>query len=309
VTALLVPAGVGLLYAGGEVLVRNAVRLARAAGMSALTVGLTVVAFATSAPELATTLVAGFGDAPGTALGNVVGSNIANLGLVLGAMALVRPLRSKRRSLRREVPFMIAAGALLFPLLANGALGRPEGVVLLAALGTYFALLLVYRPAVPGDGPDGEGTGRAGSPWVALCGVGLGVALLVGGAQMLVEGAVGLARELGVTERVIGLTLVAVGGSLPELAGSVVAAARRQGNLILGNLVGSNVFNASFVLGVTALAVPLEVDFAAFRADLLMMLGLSLFVLPFLATGRVLNRVEGLALLAAYAGYVAVLFL
>ena len=159
-TALLVLAGVGLLYAGGEVLVRSAVRLARAAGMSALTVGLTVVAFATSAPELATTLVAGFGDAPGTALGNVVGSNIANLGLVLGAMALVRPLRSRRRSLRREVPFMIAAGALLFPLLANGALGRPEGVVLLAALGTYFAVLLVYRPAVPGDdGPDGEEAG------------------------------------------------------------------------------------------------------------------------------------------------------
>ena len=300
---LLVAFGAALLYAGGEVLVRNAVLLARATGRRPLTVGLTVVALATSAPELATTLAANLRGAPEAALGNVVGSNIANLGLVLGLVALLMPLHPEKRLLRREMPFAIAATALLFVLLAGGALGRAGSAILLALLAAY--LMMQSGGATSGEVPDEGGTE---SPWLALLGVGLGAALLVAGGQALVEGATGLARALGITERVIGLTVVAVGGGLPELAGSVVAALRRQGDLILGNLIGSNVFNTLFVLGVSGLARPLEVDVASFRLDLWTMLGLTVLVLIFLATGRRLGRREGLVLVTLYAVYVASLF-
>ena len=300
---LLVALGAALLYAGGEVLVRNAVLLARATGMRPLTVGLTVVALATSVPELATTLAANLRGAPEAALGNVVGSNIANLGLVLGLAALLLPLRPEKRLLRREMPFAIVATALLFVLLADGVLGRAGSALLLALLAAY--LLMQWRGGTSGEVPDEVGKG---GPWPALLGVGLGAVLLLAGGQALVEGATGLARALGITERVIGLTVVAVGGGLPELAGSVVAALRRQGDLILGNLIGSNVFNVLFVLGVSGLARPLEVDAASFRTDLWAMLGLTLLVLPFLATGLRLGRREGLVLAALYAVYVASLF-
>ncbi len=306
VNVVLVLLGVLLLYAGGEVLVRNAALLARATGMSPLTVGLTVVALATSCPELATTLAANIGGSPDAALGNVVGSNIANLGLVLGLAALLSPLRSQTRLLRRELPFMILTAALLFLLLADGELGALEAISLLALLGSYLLVVARGGEHTDADEPQ-EGAGRS-RPWMTMLGVVLGACLLVAGAQALIEGAIDLARDLGVTERLIGLTLVAVGGGLPELAGSVVAAIRRQGDIILGNLIGSNVFNLLFALSIAALARPLEIDPAAFRLDLWVMLGMSLLVLPFLATGRRLGRREGLVLLGVYTVYIALLF-
>ncbi len=306
----LIMLGAALLYVGGEVLVKNATRLARAVGVSPLTVGLTVVAFCTSSPELATTLAAALEGSPDTALGNVVGSNSANLGLVLGLTALLYPLRTRVRFLRREVPFMIGTGVLLLLLVGSGILGRPSGALLLSLLGLYLLVLLRSGDHAEAEDEPAEEKDEAGTvkTWKALAGVALGIGLLVGGAHALIEGAVSLAHAFDVPERVIGLTLVAFGGSLPELAGSLVAAFKREGDLILGNLIGSNVFNVLFVLGATAAVRPLAVSAEAFLPDLLVMLGLSLLVLLFLITGRRLGRREALILVGAYATYVVLLF-
>ena len=304
ISLLLVALGTLLLYAGGEFLVRNAGSLARAMGMSSLTVGLTVVAFGTSSPELATTLAAALDGSPGAALGNVVGSNSANLGLVLGLAALLYPLRTRVRFLRREVPFMIASGALLALLVAIGALGRAAGLVLVVLLVAYLWALVRGGAGEPEEADEGDSNSLVNS----LAGVSLGVILLVAGAYALVEGALDLARAFEVPERVIGLTLVAVGGSLPELGGTLVAALRRQGGIVLGNLVGSNILNVLFVLGTTALVRPLSVSPGAFTVDLLVMLGFSLLALPLLFTGRRLGRREGAVLLGAYLVYVGFLY-
>jgi cation:H+ antiporter len=305
----LVALGVLLLYLGGEFLVRNATRLAAATGMSPVVIGLTVVAFGTSSPELATTLVAAVEGSPEAAVGNAVGSNIANLGLILGLAALLYPLRTRIRFLRRELPFMIGVGALLIPLLGSGVLGRLEGLLLMLLLGVYLWVLLRSGKTDPEDEPvSRENGGGSRVAWVASLGVLAGAGLLVAGAHTLIEGAIGLARAFDVPERVVGLTLVAVGGSLPELAGCLVAALKRQGGIVLGNLVGSNVFNVLFVLGLTALVRPLSVEPGAFTVDLMVMLGLSLLALPFLFTGRRLGRREGTVLLAAYCAYVGFLY-
>ena len=301
---LLVALGALGLYAGGEFLVRNASRLARATGMSPLVVGLTVVAFGTSSPELATTLTAAVEGSPGAALGNVVGSNIANLGLVLGLAAMLYPLRTCVRFLRREVPFMIGTGVLLVFLLANDALGRLAGLFLILLLGAYLWALLRGGAAETEEAHDG-GSGPIG---FSLGGVTIGVVLLVAGAYALVDGALDLARALEVPEQVIGLSLVAVGGSLPELGGTLVAAFRRHGGIVLGNLIGSNVFNVLFVLGTTVLVRPLSVSPGAFTVDLLVMLGLSLLALPLFLTGRRLGRREGAVLLGVYLAYVGFLY-
>ncbi len=307
---LLVIVGASLLYLGGELLVKNATRLARVMGVSQLTIGLTVVAFCTSSPELATTLAAALEGSPDTALGNVVGSNSANLGLVLGLTALLYPLRTRVRFLQREVPFMIGTGALLLFLLGSGMLDRLSGALLLSLLGLY--LLVLLRSSDHAEAEDepaaGKNEARTAKTWKALASVILGIGLLVGGAHILIEGAVSLAQAFNISERVIGLTLVTLGGSLPELAGSLVAAFKREGDIILGNLIGSNVFNILFVLGATTVLRPLAVSTEAFLPDLLVMLGLSFLVLPFLVTGRRLGRREGLVLFGAYAAYVVFLF-
>jgi cation:H+ antiporter len=304
---LLAALGALLLYAGGEFLVRNASHLARVMGMSALTVGLTVVALGTSSPELATSVAAALEGSPGTALGNVVGSNSANMGLVLGLTALLYPLRTRVSFLRREVPFMIATGALLTLLVAIGALGSAAGLLLVLLLVAYLWALLGGAAAEPLQTEEAD-EGGPKPVGVSLAGVALGVVLLVAGAYSLVEGALDLARALEVPERVIGLTLVALGGSLPELGGTLVAPLRRQGDLALGNLVGSNILNVLFVLGTTVLVRPLSVSPGAFALDLLVMLGLSTLALPLLLTGRRLGRREGAALLATYLAYVSFLY-
>lgn len=299
-------AGVVLLWTGGEFLVRGASVLARALGMSPLVIGLTVVAFGTSSPELAASLAAVFKGAPAVALGNVVGSNIANLGLILGASALVLPLATRARFVLREVPCMIAVSALVWPLAADGVTGRLEGALLVAGLALYLAVLVRSDEPPPVvaefEAEYSDGRPRLGR---SLAAVGAGMALLVGGAHLLVEGAVGTARALGVPEVVIAVSLVAAGTSLPELASCLVAARRGEADLVLGNLVGSNVFNVLGILGVTAALRPVAVPFADVRADYWVMMGLSLLVIPFLLPGRRIARLEGAVLLAIYVGYIA----
>lgn len=302
--------GVALLYAGGELLVDNSVRLAKNFRVSNMVIGLTVVAFGTSCPELAASLTATLQGASDIAVGNVFGSNVANIGLILGISALILPFEVTVIFLRREVAFMIFATVLVYPLMSNGVLGRLEGVILVLLLVGYLVVLLKSPDAQDEHLIDVENLEKEPRPiWLASLGVAVGIGLLIAGAQSLVSGAVTIATALGVSERVIGLTMVAFGTSLPELAASVVAARKGEGDLILGNLVGSNIFNILSILGLTAVVVPIAVSADSLRLDFWMMLGISILLLVFLYSNKRLVRLEGVALLAIYVGYTAYLYI
>lgn len=309
IDVLLIVLGIAVLWAGGEVLVRSVTGLAAVLRVSPTVIGLTVVAFGTSAPELAVAVFAALDDSPGLVYGNVIGSNIANVGLILGVSALVAPLlnnddatdRQAVRLVRRELPFMLATSLLVLTFTAFGRFGRFEGVVLLALM-TYFLVVLVRT----GDVEDAEAHGAGGlkSAFGTLLGLTL---LVVGASELLVPAAEALARDLGVSERVIGLTIVAFGTSVPELAACVVAAYRNHHGIVLGNIIGSNVFNILLVLPAAVLVRPFETAFRAEGLDASVMLAFSL--LMFLAVymlrhGRAIGRAWGLLLFAAYGGYV-----
>jgi cation:H+ antiporter len=241
--------------------------------------------------------------APGIAVGNVVGSNIANVGLILGLTAAFYPLMTKWGFIRREAPFLLAATGLAVVLFVDGALGRLEGAVLLLGLAIFLTVL--FRA---GDAPDPEAAAERGSAGKAALMAILGIGVLVAAAQALVTGAVSLAQALGVSERVIGLTMVAVGTSLPELASSLVAALRRETDIILGNIVGSNVFNLLAVLGIAAVVEPIGVETGPLRLDLVVMSAFTLVVVGMVLRRPKIGRPEGLVLLAAYVLYVGFLF-
>jgi len=317
----LIAAGVALLYAGGEALVGGATALARRFGISPLVVGLTVVAFGTSSPELAATLVASLRGVPAVAVGNVIGSNIANLGLILGAAALFHSLTARWSFIWREVPFMILACGLMLPLALDGVYGRGDATLLLLALFVYLGVLTWEArsgraaPAVEaeysgefGERGEGAGAGPLRPTGRSLLLVALGIGLLVGGAHVLVEGAVGIARAFGVPERVVGISLVAVGTSLPELAACLVAALRKEADIVLGNLVGSNFFNVLAILGTTAMVRPLPVSAAAISVDFWVMMGFSIALLPILGLRKRVARLEGVVLVVAYLAYIVYLY-
>lgn len=302
---LLIAVGILLLWGGGELLVSGARSLARTLGLSSLVIGLTVVAFGTSSPELAASLTAVYQGAPDVAFGNVIGSNLANLGLILGLTALLWPLDTHVSFLRRELPFLVLASVLLCVVAADLVLTRLEGLTLFALL-ILFVLYLLHRERTKAlKPPDPE---RDRHWWVSLLLVVAGILLLTLGARGLVSGAVGIARGLGVSERVIGLTVVAVGTSLPELASCLVAAKHREGDIVLGNLIGSNIFNVLCIIGLTSAIHPFAIHGAGLWVDLGAMLALSILVWPILTTGMRVSRGEGAFLLAAYVGYLAVLF-
>ncbi len=308
---LLIVAGIGLLYLGGEGLVRGAVALARVFGLSPMVIGLTVVSFGTSSPELAATLAAALRGVPEVAFGNVVGSNVANIGLILGPVAMIWPLSTRALFLRREMPFMLAASALLFPIVANGTVSRVEAFLLLAMLVLFVGVL--FRTSDEYLDVEEEFSREfafgATPALKALAFVAVGIAGLVVGAKLLISGAIGIAVAYEVSERVIGLTMVAVGTSLPELAASAVAAMKRHGDIALGNVIGSNVFNVLCILGTTALVQPIAIEVPSAHLDLTVMLGLSVLVWPFLATRMRLDRWEGAVLFALYGLYIGWLLL
>jgi len=308
---LLILLGIALLYLGGELLVRNASRLAQSWGISPLVIGLTIVAFGTSAPELAASLTASLRGSPEIALGNVIGSNSANIALILAITTIVYPLRGRAEFLRREMPIMVGTAVVLVAMLLGGVVDRVEGAVLVLLLGGYLGLLLRGRekPDVEAEFAQEYAGGNDGPPaWLSVLGALFGLVLLVAGAQALVTGATAIARGLGVPELIIGLTLVAIGTSLPELATSIVAALKRESDIALGNIVGSNVFNILGILGVTAMVRPIAVPFGDVVVDLAVMLGFSLLLVPFLMTGLRLSRREGGVLLVLYLTYVAYLY-
>ncbi len=314
ISALLIVLGIAVLWAGGEVLVRSVTGLAAVLRVSPTVIGLTVVAFGTSAPELAVVVNAALRDSPGLIYGNVVGSNIANVGLILGLSALLAPLRAKRgdgerqaiRLVRRELPFMLATALLVLAFVALGQLGRIEGGILLALM-AYFLIVLVRTGDVEAPSPHG------GSGLKSILGTLVGLTLLIVGAgELLVPAAEDLARAVGVSERVIGLTVVAFGTSVPELAACLVAAYRRHHGMVLGNIIGSNVFNILLVLPAAVLIRPFATTFSAEGLDAVVMLAFSslLFLAIYmLRHGRSIGRTWGLLLVAAYGGYVAWLFI
>jgi cation:H+ antiporter len=292
--------GLGLLFLGGEWLVRGASRLAVNMGISPLVVGLTVVAFATSAPELAVSLQAAIAGQSDIAIGNVVGSNISNILLILGASALVAPLVVARQIIRIDVPMMIAAAGLVYAMGLDGAVSRAEGIALLVLLAAY--LTMAIRASQPQSAPAGL-TRQPIYKDIALV-IG-GVTMLVVGANWLVDGAVTMARLLGINELIIGLTVIAVGTSLPELATSIIATRRGERDIAVGNVVGSNIFNVLAVLGLTAIFAPagVPVPAAALAFDFPVMLTASVACLPIFLRGHEIARWEGAIFFGYYIAY------
>lgn len=319
---LLTLIGIPLLYFGGELLVKYSSRLALTLGLSPLVIGLTIVAFGTSSPELLATLISAFKNAPDVAMGNIVGSNITNIGLILGISAMIQPFRARSKVIRREIPVMIFAGVILIPFSWDLTISRLEGAFLFASLVAYLFYLLksdgdaiaeevldeISEDSTSEDDFTREYGHNRASGWKPILGVIGGIALLVIGAQSLVTGAIDIAREFGLTERVIGVTLVAFSTSLPELASSLVASFKKEADILLGNIVGSNIFNALGILGITSMVNPVNMS-ADVLFDLYVAIGFSVAVLPFLLSSLTMERWEGGILVALYAIYVGSLFI
>lgn len=302
VTALYLVAGFVLLWKGGDWLVDGADRFARGRGMPATLAGVFILGFATSAPELAVTVIAAFQDRPGIACGNVVGSNIANVGLVLGVAAVLCVVPIDRFLRRVEMPFAILASVLVLLLFQKGTFGRVDGAVVLVVFALYavFAIATASRRPAP---PPHQGIPR---PVLELGLAAIGLLCLVGGADLFVRGATDIAHWLGVSDTVIGLTLVALGTSLPELATTVAAARSGRMELAVGNIVGSNIFNLLLVLGVASVILPQPDASGRLRAfDLPVMLALAVFMWVFALAGGRLRRWQGVLFLLVYVGYLA----
>ena len=311
---LLVAIGLASLTAGGEALIRGALGAARRLGVSPLLTGLVIVGFGTSAPELVVSVDAAISHRPDVAVGNVIGSNIGNVLLILGICALIAPMAVRPLALRRDAVAVVAASILVVILIGGSALTRTDGVILLLVFSAYF--YWAYRSERFHEAPSAEVHVAEGKEvsvlpkslvWIALA-ILLGMILLIGGSKALLTGATGIASYFGASEAVIGLTLVAVGTSLPELSVSVIAAIRRHADVAVGNVLGSNIFNALGILGISALLQPLPVHPRILQFDQWIMLGTSLVLLLFLYTGKRLSRLEGGILLAAYGLYLGISF-
>lgn len=304
---LLLVGGVGSLFFGADWLVRGGAHLARRFQLSPIVIGLTIVALGTSAPELVVAVVASFKGSDDIALGNILGSNLANVGLILGLSALARPLRVAAVVVSREVPLMLVLSLLLYPLMLDYSVGRGDGAMLVALLVGY--LLFMFRAArrepasVLGEyelfAEETVLAAAAGLFRDLMLVLSGSIGLVVGG-YAIVESATYLARVFGVPELFIGLTVVAVGTSLPELATSLVAALRRESDIAVGNIIGSNIFNIASVLGIAALIRPLSVDPRILTHEMPAVLLLSALVLPVARMRYTIRRWEGVLLLATY---------
>lgn len=312
---ILILAGMGLLAAGAELLVRGASRLAAAAGISPLIIGLTVVAYGTSSPELVVSTLAAVSGQADIAIGNVVGSNIFNVLFILGVSAMASPLVVARQVVRIDVPVMAATSVLVLLLGLDGTIGRSEGLLLLGGLAVYtgFQVRQAGRKrardrAEQTGRPGGKRTG-AGHAALDLVMIAGGLGLLVLGSRWLVAAAVVMARALGVSELAIGLTIVAAGTSLPEAATSIVASVRGERDIAVGNIVGSNIFNVLMVLGVTGLVSPegVPVSSAALGFDIPVMIAVSLACLPVFLGSHRISRPMGAVFVAYFCAYVVFL--
>lgn len=314
-TALQILLGLTMLALGGEGVIRGAVGVARRLGLSELLIGLTLVGFGTSAPELMTSIDAALSGSPGIALGNVIGSNVGNILLVLAAVVLIRPLSVNPAAVRRDGLLVIGASiALMAVAIVFGELNRWIGAAFVLALALYIALVWrLERSGGPeADMHQAESHSHDPAPqalWLSLVFAIAGLGLLVWGADLLVSGAVTLAQLVGVSETVIGLTVVAIGTSLPELVATLIAALKGRSDVALGSVLGSNLYNILGILGVTALIQPLVIPADIGLVDWGVLIGSICLALVFATTGQRLTRLEGAVLLASYCGYVGYLLL
>lgn len=303
--------GLVLLVVGGEVLVRGASSAARKLGVSPLMIGLTLVGFGTSTPELVTSLQAALNGSPGIAVGNVVGSNISNALLILGLTALIAPVAVDRRAFLRDGPVLalVTAGAIW--ALLQGELTRQLGLIAVGVLIAYIVLVWLLErknPQAEGERIEDEAdlkSGWRGSPWVALLLAAGGIAVTIFGARFLVEGASTLARSYGVSDTIVGLTIVAIGTSMPELVTSIIAALKKQGDVALGNVIGSNLYNLLGILGITAIVKPVPVPQELLGVDVWVLAGATGAMIVFALRGMRISRPEGLVMIAGFGGYMA----
>lgn len=302
--------GLILLLAGGDALVRGAVAIATRLQISPLLIGLTLVGFGTSTPELLTSLQAALLGSPGIAIGNVVGSNTANILLILGAAAVICPLAASRSAFPRDGTAVLLSAVACVLLVLAGRLDRLSGIVLVALLVGYVLYTYLRERRVSDASASmhaAEASAAAPVPtrlWVSILFAAGGLVATMVGAQLLVDSAIQLARAAGISETILGLTVVAVGTSLPELATSIMAAVRRQSDVAFGNIIGSNIYNVLGILGVTAIVSPIPVPPEIAAVDIWVMLGATVLMVGFAVTGWRLSRVEGGVFLLLYLGYV-----
>ena len=299
-----------MLFAGGESLIRGASRLARALGIRPIVIGLTVVGFGTSAPEFVVCVIAALKGSGDIVLGNIVGSNIANIGLILGIAALIRPITIYMKIIKVEVPLMIFLSIALYAVSANLGLGRIEGAFFLACLVAF--TIYSYRAAmresrrVKEEYKEFIGDNSSRSRQIAF--IAAGLLLLIIGARFIVDSAISIATDFGISEVVIGVVAVAVGTSLPELATCIVAALRKENDIVVGNIVGSNIFNVG-MLGLVSLIKPVGVNPELLKFEYPVMVFFALLSLPVMMTGHRVSRWEGVLLLLLYSSFIAALFL
>lgn len=307
---LLFIVGLILLLAGGEFLVRGAVGLAVKINVSKLVIGATIVSIGTSAPELLVSLKAVLDGFPAISIGNVVGSNIANLGLVMGAVAIVFPLALDRNAIFLDWPVMMSASMLFYLMAYDGLLQNYEGALLLLLLVLYIVYSVLKsrkqmkKGAEVDTGVEDLKPEPGSSIWKLLGMVVLGAAGLMFGAQWFLQGAIEMADQFGVSEHVISVTLVAFGTSVPELATSAIAAFKKQADISVGNLIGSNTFNILAILGITSLVKEIPVGLDVLNGDMLWMMGIAALVLPFMLISKKINRLQGVILLSIYVAYI-----
>jgi len=297
-----------LLYYGAEFLVRYASKLALLLGVSSLTVGLSVIAFGTSVPELAVSMMSRLAGYDDIVIGNVIGSNIANLALILGISAMIAPLVIDRRTIRFEMPFALTTAVILYGMGFDGKITRLEAVLLVIFLGAFIGYIYTTRKPTALSEINQIKTKRPKEsvPFIIVM-LAISLVLLPAGAKILIWGAVELAKLAGVSERVISLTLIALGTSLPELAVCTVAALRGRPNIALGNAVGSNIFNVVFVLGLSVLVKPVTFQRNFLRFDMPVLLAVSIIFVPFFVSGKRLSRAEGTFAFLLYCAYIAAL--
>lgn len=309
ITTLSLLAGFILLLGGGEYLVRGAGALALRFGLSHLVVGIVIVGFGTSVPELVASVQAAMAGAPGIAMGNVVGSNIANILLILGAGAIIYPVIVSKHAVYRDGVTMVATAALLLIAVWGGVLSFSGGLLFVILLATYLTYLIYSDRKQNGgakedDEDDDDLPVPSKSIWFDLVMVAGGILAVVGGGKLLVDNAIVLAKTFNVSDEVIGLTLVSVGTSLPELATSVMAAIRKHSDIALGNVLGSNVYNILGIAGITALIKPIPVTEHMVQIDIPLMIGVSLILFFLAVVVKRFGKRVGYAFLAAYIGYI-----
>jgi cation:H+ antiporter len=305
--------GLVLLVVGGELLVRGAVSSAKALGVSPLLIGLTLVGFGTSTPELVTSVTAALQDSPGIAVGNVVGSNTANILLILGVSAIIYPMAVDPKGFKRDAVMLVVAALAGLAVVLYGFMNAIVGAIFIAALIAYIVYVYLQERTAPDEAAlvaehRAEDAPKGPSNMVLSIGMAVvGIAITIFGARFLVDGASGLAKGFGVSDTIIGLTIVAVGTSMPELITSVMAAIRKHSDVAYGNIIGSNIYNILFILGATSIIQPIQIPEQIAQFDIWVMLAATALLVFFARSGFKLQRWEGFAFLGAYVAYTAYL--